>query len=73
MKPILCLFLLCLLACSQAAAQNARYVNIFIGTDGTGHCFPGPSRPFCIVQPGSTIPFSTIRSGGTLTFQMREP
>jgi len=29
-----------------------RYVDPFIGTDGTGHCFPGPSRPFGMVQPG---------------------
>ncbi|WP_281614093.1 GH92 family glycosyl hydrolase [Flammeovirga sp. SubArs3] len=29
-----------------------QYVNPFIGTDGTGHTFPGPSRPFAMVQPG---------------------
>lgn len=29
-----------------------RYVNPFIGTDGTGHTFPGPSYPFGLVQPG---------------------
>ena len=28
------------------------YVDPFIGTDGTGHTFPGPSRPFGMVQPG---------------------
>lgn len=28
------------------------HVDPFIGTDGTGHCFPGPSRPFGMVQPG---------------------
>jgi predicted alpha-1,2-mannosidase len=27
-------------------------VNVFIGTDGTGHTFPGPSMPFGMVQPG---------------------
>jgi len=27
-------------------------VDPFIGTDGTGHTFPGPSRPFGMVQPG---------------------
>jgi len=32
--------------------NNARYVNLFIGTDGTGHTFPGPSMPFGMVQPG---------------------
>ena len=29
-----------------------KYVNPFIGTDGTGHTFPGPSLPFGMVQPG---------------------
>lgn len=33
-------------------AQNIQYVNVFIGTDGTGHTFPGPSMPFGMVQPG---------------------
>ena len=27
-------------------------VNPFIGTDGTGHTFPGPVMPFGMVQPG---------------------
>jgi len=34
------------------AQNNAKYVNTFIGTDGTGHTFPGPSMPFGMVQPG---------------------
>jgi len=29
-----------------------KFVNTFIGTDGTGHTFPGPSMPFGMVQPG---------------------
>jgi predicted alpha-1,2-mannosidase len=29
-----------------------QFVNTFIGTDGTGHTFPGPSMPFGMVQPG---------------------
>ena len=33
-------------------AQNSKFVNVFIGTDGTGHTFPGPSMPFGMVQPG---------------------
>jgi predicted alpha-1,2-mannosidase len=33
-------------------SQNTKYVNVFIGTDGTGHTFPGPSKPFGMVQPG---------------------
>lgn len=34
------------------SAQNSKFVNVFIGTDGTGHTFPGPSMPFGMVQPG---------------------
>jgi predicted alpha-1,2-mannosidase len=34
------------------AQSNSKYVNTFIGTDGTGHTFPGPSLPFGMVQPG---------------------
>ncbi|MBK7096400.1 MAG: GH92 family glycosyl hydrolase [Saprospiraceae bacterium] len=37
---------------TTAFAQNAKFVNVFIGTDGTGHTFPGPSMPFGMVQPG---------------------
>lgn len=32
--------------------QPVELVNNFIGTDGTGHTFPGPTRPFGMVQPG---------------------
>lgn len=38
--------------CSTSLAQNTKFVNVFIGTDGTGHTFPGPSMPFGMVQPG---------------------
>lgn len=38
--------------CQSVAAQHAQSVNVFIGTDGTGHTFPGPSMPFGMVQPG---------------------
>ena len=34
------------------AQNNIKYVNTFIGTEGTGHTFPGPSLPFGMVQPG---------------------
>lgn len=33
-------------------AAPTNYVDPFIGTDGTGHTFPGPSRPFGMIQPG---------------------
>jgi len=41
----------------QLSAQSnysdyTKFVNTFIGTDGTGHTFPGPSMPFGMVQPG---------------------
>lgn len=29
-----------------------QFVNPFIGTEGTGHTFPGPCMPFGMVQPG---------------------
>jgi putative alpha-1,2-mannosidase len=34
------------------STDYTKFVNPFIGTDGTGHTFPGPSRPFAMVQPG---------------------
>jgi len=41
-------------SCSQPAPEKdfTQYVNPFIGTDGTGHTFPGPCLPFGMVQPG---------------------
>ncbi|MFZ4456305.1 MAG: GH92 family glycosyl hydrolase [Bacteroidales bacterium] len=51
MKDKILIVLLC--CCSISFAQNARFVNVFIGTDGTGHTFPGPSMPFGMVQPGA--------------------
>ena len=35
-----------------SAQKYNQFVNPFIGTDGTGHTFPGPSMPFGMVQPG---------------------
>jgi predicted alpha-1,2-mannosidase len=49
MRKIIILFLL---ISTVTFSQNATYVNVFIGTDGTGHTFPGPSKPFGMVQPG---------------------
>jgi predicted alpha-1,2-mannosidase len=37
---------------ATAFGQNSKFVYVFIGTDGTGHTFPGPSMPFGMVQPG---------------------
>ena len=48
-KTVYCVvFLLTIL--SVNAQNNAKFVNTFIGTDGTGHTFPGPSLPFGMVQ-----------------------
>ncbi|HRG23450.1 MAG TPA: GH92 family glycosyl hydrolase [Chitinophagaceae bacterium] len=40
------------LAQVKQATDYTCFVNTFIGTDGTGHTFPGPSMPFGMVQPG---------------------
>ena len=42
------------LAVTACTAQNddfARWVDPFVGTVGDGNCFPGPCRPFGMVQP----------------------
>ena len=36
---------------SAYAGDFTRHVNPFIGTDGTGHVFPGATRPFGMVAP----------------------
>ena len=48
-------FLLCTSSHSQVkktVPDYTQYVNPFIGTEGTGHTFPGPCMPFGMVQPG---------------------
>ncbi len=61
MKNYLLLLLsITILGCAEKNANESndknldytQFVNPFIGTDGTGHTFPGPSRPFAMVQPG---------------------
>jgi predicted alpha-1,2-mannosidase len=52
MKKRLLISILALFSCFASAQNNSQYVNVFIGTDGTGHTFPGPSMPFGMVQPG---------------------
>lgn len=41
----------CLLSPPVSAQPLTGYVDPFIGTDGTGHAFPGASMPFGMVQP----------------------
>lgn len=48
-------FFLILLASSckeKSEIDYTQFVNTFIGTEGTGHTFPGPCMPFGMVQPG---------------------
>lgn len=55
MKKIVLFFFLFSLntICGSAQTKDfTKYVNTFIGTQGTGHTFPGPSMPFGMVQPG---------------------
>lgn len=42
---------LCLLSSPACARSLTDFVDPFIGTDGTGHTFPGASMPFGMVQP----------------------
>jgi predicted alpha-1,2-mannosidase len=46
------IIVLILLTSILTSSQDSKFVNVFIGTDGTGHTFPGPSMPFGMVQPG---------------------
>ena len=39
------------LAVASQGEDFARWVDPFIGTAGDGNCFPGPCRPFGMVQP----------------------
>ena len=59
-KYLFLVILISILACKEDKTSDSEltnidyteFVNPFIGTDGTGHIFPGPSRPFAMVQPG---------------------
>ena len=52
LKKIVVLFAFSSCLFESYGQSNATFVNPFIGTDGTGHTFPGPSMPFGMVQPG---------------------
>jgi predicted alpha-1,2-mannosidase len=41
-----------LAATAGSAPSVTRWIDPFIGTDGTGHTFPGAARPFGMVAPG---------------------
>ena len=47
------IFLVCACICSGCRNQNddlSKYVNVFIGTGGHGHTFPGATLPYGMVQ-----------------------
>jgi predicted alpha-1,2-mannosidase len=48
--PRLSAVLMLLFAAAPASAQWTRFVNVFTGTGGVGHTFPGATRPFGMVQ-----------------------
>lgn len=55
MKQCISAFLILLFSFSCRQKEEidyTHYVNPFIGTEGTGHTFPGPCMPFGMVQPG---------------------
>ena len=51
MKRLPLLFLLLTVACARNA-DYTQYVNVFAGTDGTGHCHPCATLPFGAIQAG---------------------
>ena len=53
-KIVLSIIFFCTIrVCVFAQVKDyTQYVNTFIGTQGTGHTFPGPSMPFGMMQPG---------------------
>lgn len=48
---VLCSFFLVNCTQKKSEIDFTQYVNPFIGTDGTGHTFPGACLPFGMVQP----------------------
>ena len=59
-------------ACSVAVAGSlTRYVDPFIGTDGTGHVMPGASMPWGMVAPGPDM--ATTGWSYTSGYQYRTP
>jgi len=46
-----CIILMVVSACSNIEKPN-EYVDVFIGTGGHGHTYPGATVPFGMIQPG---------------------
>ncbi len=55
------------LACfaASAQAQNAKYVDPFLGADGGGNVFPGVTLPFGMLKAGPDTGGNTANSGWT--------
>jgi putative alpha-1,2-mannosidase len=52
-KILFALLMFSTFSCKEKKEFNyVQFVNPFIGTEGTGHTFPGPCMPFGMVQPG---------------------
>ena len=51
MKRLPLLLLLLAIACARNV-EYTQYVNVFAGTDGTGHCHPCATLPFGAIQAG---------------------
>ena len=51
MKRVLPAVLLLVISCARPV-DYTQYVNVFAGTDGTGHCHPCATTPFGAIQAG---------------------
>ncbi|KAI9851187.1 MAG: hypothetical protein M1838_004297 [Thelocarpon superellum] len=63
------LWCLLLVGCTTAATDYTQYVLPFLGTDGGGNMFPGPTMPFGVVKLGPDVGASVsgYSTTGTIT------
>ena len=52
-----------LIASTYSNAQSAKYIDPFMGTEGGGNVFPGPSLPFGMIKPGPDMGPNTGNAG----------
>jgi predicted alpha-1,2-mannosidase len=57
-----CLLLVIILA-PLARSQATKYIDPFLGTEGGGNVFPGPSLPFGMIKPGPDVGPNTGNAG----------
>ncbi|MBV9434503.1 MAG: glycoside hydrolase family 92 protein, partial [Acidobacteria bacterium] len=55
--------LLILVLCACGHTQAAKYIDPFLGTEGGGNVFPGPSLPFGMTKPGPDVGPNTGNAG----------